>query len=459
MAGITRRLNGGLSALFPEKRLFIQSGARTRTLRLTPLTQLGISTVALAAAGGVVLAAAVVALDFVASDGRATGSVVIHDAYKTRLEELAAERDQRAAEARSAQGRFQVAMEQISRQQTAMLRSVEERRELATALDLMRARVQEAVAQRDSIASANDELLARMNELSATLNRDGASGADLAATLATVSEALAEAVAARDTATGERAALVRELADLELRVRMNAKLQDEMVEELEQAVALSFGPLEELFETTGLDVDHLIATVRRTHTGSGGPLGAASVSTRNFDDPELTSRFDKLMIDLDRMNLLRIAAGSVPYAMPVKSGYRFTSGFGRRGGRMHNGIDLAAPSGTPIYAAADGVVKSAARESGYGNVVRIRHEFGFETVYAHQSKIRVRPGQTVSRGEQIGDMGSTGRSTGVHLHYEVRLNGQPMNPMTYLEAAKDVFEAPTDRTGAATVADAAHGHD
>ena len=85
------------------------------------------------------------------------------------------------------------------------------------------------------------------------------------------------------------------------------------------------------------------------------------------------------------------------------------------------------------------MVTSAERESGYGNVVRIRHEFGFETVYAHQSKIRVRPGQTVSRGEQIGDMGSTGRSTGVHLHYEVRLNGRPVNPMTYLEAAKDVF--------------------
>ena len=82
---------------------------------------------------------------------------------------------------------------------------------------------------------------------------------------------------------------------------------------------------------------------------------------------------------------------------------------------------------------------TAERESGYGNVVRIRHEFGFETVYAHQNKIRVKPGQTVSRGVQIGDMGSTGRSTGVHLHYEVRLNGDPVNPMTYLEAAKDVF--------------------
>ena len=106
---------------------------------------------------------------------------------------------------------------------------------------------------------------------------------------------------------------------------------------------------------------------------------------------------------------------------------------------MHAGIDLAAPVGTTILSTADGVVTDAGRESGYGNVVRVRHEFGFETVYAHLSKIRVKVGQQVSRGVQIGDMGSTGRSTGSHLHYEVRVNGKPQNPMTYLEAAKDVF--------------------
>jgi murein DD-endopeptidase MepM/ murein hydrolase activator NlpD len=106
---------------------------------------------------------------------------------------------------------------------------------------------------------------------------------------------------------------------------------------------------------------------------------------------------------------------------------------------MHAGVDLAAPRGTPIFATADGVVVAAGPESGYGNVVRVQHEFGIETVYAHQSKIRVKVGQQVSRGVQIGDMGSTGRSTGSHLHYEVRVNGQPVNPMTYLEAAKDVF--------------------
>jgi murein DD-endopeptidase MepM/ murein hydrolase activator NlpD len=440
MAGLRRRLNSVLCTHFPEKRLFIQSGGSTRYLRFDPLSQLLTGAAALVVVGWTAVATATVAIDLVGPNPGATRAVVIEGAYRARLEELAAERDQRAAEARSAQERFQVAMAQISRQQTSILQSVEERRELSNALDLMRKRLLDAVGQRDAVASANDRLLAQMNEVSASLT-EGATGADLNATLGTVSAALAEAVAARDLATAERAELTEQLAELEIRARMNAERQNEMIDELEQAVAMSFGPLEELFEKTDLDVDSLIATLRSNYSGQGGPLGAVSVSTRSIegDDGSLGRRLDSLMVDLDRMNLMRIAASKIPYAMPLRSSFRFTSAFGSRWNRLHAGIDLAGPVGTPIYATADGVVVDAGRESGYGNVVRVQHEFGFQTVYAHQSRIRVKVGQQVSRGEQIGDMGSTGRSTGSHLHYEVRVQGQPVNPMTYLEAAKDVF--------------------
>ena len=81
----------------------------------------------------------------------------------------------------------------------------------------------------------------------------------------------------------------------------------------------------------------------------------------------------------------------------------------------------------------------AGRQSAYGKLIKIQHEFGFETRYAHLSKIRVKVGQRVSRGERIGDMGNTGRSTGPHLHYEIRLGGTAVNPMKYIKAARDVF--------------------
>ena len=106
---------------------------------------------------------------------------------------------------------------------------------------------------------------------------------------------------------------------------------------------------------------------------------------------------------------------------------------------MHNGTDFAGAHGTDIFATADGVVVHAGWQSGFGQLVRIRHDFGIETLYAHNSNIRVRKGQRVSRGDHIADMGSTGRSTGTHLHYEVRVGGKPVNPMIYIKAANDVF--------------------
>jgi len=94
---------------------------------------------------------------------------------------------------------------------------------------------------------------------------------------------------------------------------------------------------------------------------------------------------------------------------------------------------------TPIYATADGIVTQAGRQRGYGRVVKIRHAFGFETVYAHLNRTRVKVGQRVGRGDRIGDMGSSGRSTGNHVHYEIRIDNKPVNPVKFIEAARDVL--------------------
>ncbi len=131
---------------------------------------------------------------------------------------------------------------------------------------------------------------------------------------------------------------------------------------------------------------------------------------------------------------------SIPAIQPVsnKQLNRIASGFGMRidpvygTPKMHKGLDFTAPQGTPIYATGDGMVRTAGYSvSGYGNHVEINHGYGYETLYGHMVRIKVTVGQKVKRGEVIGWIGSTGKSTGPHCHYEVMLNGQHVNPVYF----------------------------
>ncbi len=149
------------------------------------------------------------------------------------------------------------------------------------------------------------------------------------------------------------------------------------------------------------------------------------------------SSFNELIQVINDKELM---ASSIPAILPLarKTIIRFSSPFGWRIHpiyhvlRFHEGIDITASRGTPVYATGDGlVVRADASAHGYGNHIRIAHGFGYVTLYAHLSKILVKPGQFVHRGDLIGLVGSTGLSTAPHLHYEVRFNGKPVNPVNF----------------------------
>lgn len=171
-------------------------------------------------------------------------------------------------------------------------------------------------------------------------------------------------------------------------------------------------------------------------TGTGGPfIPAGSANFEDTFDQELQS----LNRELDALDQVRDAVRAFPIAHPAP-GRAITSGFGNRRdpiiGRsaFHAGIDMSAPRGTPILAAGSGTVKKAGRSGGYGKLVEIEHANGLRTRYAHLSRISVKVGQVLTAGEKIGEAGSTGRSTGPHLHYEVRQGKTALNPLTYMKA-------------------------
>jgi murein DD-endopeptidase MepM/ murein hydrolase activator NlpD len=179
---------------------------------------------------------------------------------------------------------------------------------------------------------------------------------------------------------------------------------------------------------------------RPTNQGAmGGPL--EEVSEGSNADP----RFRELFTTWRQLDQLEQGAAAIPSVHPIRDSIAFTSGYGVRSdpfrGRaaMHAGIDLAGPYGTPIYATADGIVGRAEyNNGGYGNLVEINHGQGIQTRYGHLSRYVTRAGQRVRRGELIGYMGSTGRSTGSHLHYEVRINGLAVNPVPFITQAATI---------------------
>lgn len=148
------------------------------------------------------------------------------------------------------------------------------------------------------------------------------------------------------------------------------------------------------------------------------------------------------------------ASVAIPSRMPL-SDPKLTSDYGMRnhpvtgGRRAHKGVDLAAPTGTPIYATADGLIGKAQNFSSYGLYVQIEHGADLQTRYAHMSKLAVAAGQRVKKGDIIGYVGSTGRSTGPHLHYEVRIAGEAVNPVPYMaeSQAQQAFAAATSKGG------------
>lgn len=192
-------------------------------------------------------------------------------------------------------------------------------------------------------------------------------------------------------------------------------------------------------------MDQLPAVVKNRAMGGGSSTDAALTTLPALQSPENTfgllreilegieSRLAVARGDVDRRNAL---AAATPSIWPAHGW--LSSSIGRRtdpitgGDDFHQGLDISADAGSPVYATADGVVKRASREGAYGNLVTIDHGYGLETRYGHLSRYDVKSGAKVKRGDIIGRVGSTGRATGPHLHYEVRVNGRLLNPLQLL---------------------------
>lgn len=442
---LSYRINGVVGRYFPEQRLFLKSDTDTRFIRLTPVTQaIAVSGAALCL-GWTILATSILMMESISAGSGRDQAQRQQALYEARLNALSADRDLRAEEAVRAQERFNLALKEVSDMQARLLASEDGRREMETGVDVIQNTLRRTIKERDEARGEQAALTASLEEQTGSGRTGEGRARDASTTVEILADALAGTAEQRDSMALVAMAAREHTDELAAQKRALEAKNDVIFAKLEEAVSISMGPLDKMFRSAGMSPDDLLNSVRRGYSGQGGPLTPFSLSTKGEALSNDEIRANAILQGLDRMNLYRLAAVKSPFASPIKSAFRFTSGFGYRrdpkgaGTRMHAGTDFAAAYGTPIYATADGVVTYAGWNSGYGRQVKIQHAFGIETSYAHQSNIRVKVGQRVSRGDRIGDMGNSGRSTGTHLHYEVRIGGKPVNPMTFIKAATDVF--------------------
>ena len=424
MARNVSRLNAVRDRLTLEESMLSRSNSGTRVVRLRPGTQLLVMGGALLLLAWAIVASSILMIDAVSTGSARDQALRSQAAFEERLAALATERDSRASEAVAAQQRFNAALKQVSIMQSQLLTSEQRRRELEAGMGVVQATLQGALIERADAESEPDA--DRQEEFSVALD--------------ILSGELEQVATARTQAEGQAAEAEAALRELAVERDAIVARNDEILAQLEQAVEFSVGPLDAMFKAVGVDADDLLRTVRSGYSGQGGPLTPVARSTRG--DAAITqgeARANDILVSLDKINTYRIAADKMPLAMPIQSAFRYTSPFGARWGRKHEGIDMAGPAGTPVYVTGEGVVTFAGWQRGYGNVIKVQHALGTETRYAHLSRIHVKAGQKVSRGARIGDMGNTGRSTGSHLHYEVRVNGKAVNPLSFIKAAQNVF--------------------
>jgi murein DD-endopeptidase MepM/ murein hydrolase activator NlpD len=205
--------------------------------------------------------------------------------------------------------------------------------------------------------------------------------------------------------------------------------------------------LKDILSTTGITAEDVLppAKIANLLLAQGGPY----IDPSNVSDSSSAFFRDANRVGLivDELTTVENAVLHVPLSSPLTVPRRFTSGFGVRSdpfsgkARPHYGIDFTAAWASPVTATASGTVRSAGVRSGWGKMVEIDHGNGFVTRYAHLSRITVSVGQKVKLHDKVGELGSTGRSTGAHVHYEVLYNGKQRNPRRFIEAGRYVFES------------------
>ncbi|MCC6470506.1 MAG: peptidoglycan DD-metalloendopeptidase family protein [Alphaproteobacteria bacterium] len=470
------RLRGLVGRLFPDRQLFVRANDHVRFLALSRRTQLVLACTGVLLVGWMVAATAFavamhrsldgrdqrlarqrVAYDKLVSDVSAyqdkvtqvTRSLRDRQAYLLGLFETGAGRDTASdGSASEPGGREAVARAALQRQIRQLDGELETMTDMSVALEEnladVRQRLVAAMAERDQVAMARAELWQRLQESQRREKGEAERNLTLRDTLGRTLQQLNLATDERDQIERERDFYRTRYKDLERDVAEGQEQQQNLVYRLAERAGDSIQEAERIVSLTGINPKSMVRTAHAMPaTAQGGPFVPLDRKERPLEP--LQSAVALLDLQLERWDGLQQLLRAIPFAPPVDA-YSVTSTFGPRTDpftqsmAMHQGLDMSAPRRTTVYVGAPGTVVFASRKDRYGKMIEIDHGMGIVTRYGHLDEMLVKPGDKVGFRTKIGLVGSTGRTSGSHLHYEIVVKGKPLDPQRFLDVGKHLFK-------------------
>ena len=428
-----RYANRLIEGFFPERQIIVRTDGQLRYFRLGRNIQLSFVGFLILVAGWT---------------GFSTINVFFHEA-------IIAEKNNQVAFARLAyrglltevanyQKKFAHIMGELHDSHATMLGLVERNVSLRHNLKTVETQLKSTEQERRVVVGAREQLKRQLAGIETEMSKMATHNFEMKDDLSKYEADLHKTLNERNRLLVESGRMRDSVKRLESRLASLQTAQSDAVRRLNEQALTSIESYESVIRMTGLPIRSLVKLNQGEEVGMGGPFIEADPDD-GLPAAELGAELNSLGSKLDRIDILQSVISKVPLSAPLNS-YYVSSPFGKRRDplnkrwAMHYGLDMAGPRKTEVYSTAPGMVTYSGWRGNYGRFIEIDHGSGIKTHYAHLNKILVKQGRKVKFRDKIGLLGSSGRSTGPHLHYEVVFQGKPLNPMKFIEAGRHVFQ-------------------
>jgi murein DD-endopeptidase MepM/ murein hydrolase activator NlpD len=432
MSNINTRISEALYRLFPERQIMLRSEGNVSFVTLSKRFQLCSIAIILAFIGWSAFSSITYVFynQFIESKDSQLASARL--AYRNLLSQVA-----------SYQQKFTSITSDLESNHTMMLGLVKKNASLQQNLKTVSAKLKHTELERESVLAVRQSLREKLSDSESTVRSLNSENYALKDNLETIETDLQVALGERNEAMFKGTRMRRQINELDGRLVELETSEQDTVDKLTERTINFNNSMQRVVELAGLNPKQILQINSSFTKGQGGPFIAAK------PDGKPASKLKASLIDLEKHLLqsegLQDIMSRLPLAPPLTS-YRITSAFGKRRDPInkkwsaHYGLDMGSPFKAAVYVAAPGIVKFAGSKGKFGKLIEIDHGFGLKTRFGHLHKILVKKGQKVDFRDKVGLLGSSGRSTGPHLHYEVVFNGRHYNPINFFKAGRYVFQ-------------------